>query len=100
VTLEEIIADIESFVRSAFAVSPDDAGFDRDVNVFDAGYVDSVGLLEVLAFIDGRFAVEIAEDDLLSEEFSTVAGMGRIVYRARGLATSGTALKHPVERRP
>lgn len=99
-TLEEITTEIEAFVRSAFAVSPDDPGFDRDVDVFEAGYVDSVGLVEVLAFVDARFAVEIAEEDLLSEEFSTVAGMGRIVHRARELATSGTALQQAVDARP
>ncbi|GAA1384295.1 hypothetical protein GCM10009613_14970 [Pseudonocardia kongjuensis] len=90
-TVEQITAEIEQFVCESFAIRADDPGFHRDVDVFEAGYVDSVGLVEILAFVDSRFAVEIAEDDLLSEEFSTLSGMGRIVHRTRAGLTAGPA---------
>lgn len=78
-TSNQIEDSLEAFVRVAFSVSPDDPGFDRAADLFDRGYVDSVGLAELLEFIRSEFAVEVPEDDLLSEDFSTIKGMGRII---------------------
>lgn len=75
---------IERFVRTAFDVSPDDPGFDRATDLFDSGYVDSVGLAELLEFISEEFGVEVPESDLLSEEFATIQGMARIINRHGG----------------
>ena len=76
------IADrIEAFVRTAFDVSPSDDGFGRDVDLFELGYVDSVGFAELLAFIAEEFGVDIPEEDLLSEGFTRIDGMADIVCR-------------------
>lgn len=77
----EIENNIEQFVRDQFNVSPTDPGFDREVDLFEYGYVDSVGVVELLEFVQKEFSVEIPDDDLLADDFSTVAGIARIVLR-------------------
>ncbi len=72
---------IEEYIRSQFSVSPTDPGFDRSADLFEEGYVDSVGVVEVLEFLNEEFNVEIPDDDLLSDDFSTIAGIARIVAR-------------------
>jgi D-alanine--poly(phosphoribitol) ligase subunit 2 len=77
-----VIADIvEAFIRSEFDVSPSDNSFDRTVDLFELGYVDSVGFAELLEFLAEEFAVEIPEDDLLSETFTRIDGIAAIVSR-------------------
>jgi acyl carrier protein len=78
---------IEMFVRTQFSVSPNDPGFDRGVNLFEHGYVDSVGAVELLGFLQEQFNVEVPDDDLLADDFSTVAGIARIVLRNSRLQT-------------
>lgn len=78
-TTDQIEDRIEAWVRVAFSVSPGDPGFDRAADLFDRGYVDSVGLAELLEFIRVEFGVEVPEEDLLSDDFSTIKGMGRII---------------------
>lgn len=68
-------------MRTQFEVDPDDAGFDRAIDLFELGYVDSVGFAELLAFFSEEFGVEVPEDDLLSDEFLRIDGMARIVSR-------------------
>jgi len=75
---------IEAFLRTHFKISPDHNGFARNVDIFERGYVDSVGVTELLEFLGAEFEVEISDDWLLSEDFSTVAGIARIVERLRG----------------
>ena len=76
-----IAGRIETFVRMQFDVDPADNGFGRTVDLFELGYVDSVGFAELLAFLDEEFGVNIPEDDLLSEEFLRIDGMAKIVSR-------------------
>jgi D-alanine--poly(phosphoribitol) ligase subunit 2 len=79
---QSMIADrIEAFIRTQFEVDPSDDGFDRGVDLFELGYVDSVGFAELLAFFAEEFDVDVPEDDLLSEDFLSIDGMARIVSR-------------------
>jgi acyl carrier protein len=76
---EDIAGRIEAFVRSQFEVDPCDDGFDRTVDLYELGYVDSVGFAELLAFLGKEFGVEIPEEDLLSDEFLRIEGIASIV---------------------
>jgi acyl carrier protein len=83
-TRQDTEGRIEGFLRTHFRISPDHDGFARDVDIFERGYVDSVGVTELLEFLGAEFDVEVPEDWLLSDDFSTVAGIARIVERLRG----------------
>jgi len=78
-TTDDVADRLEAFVRTAFGVNPEDPRFDRATDLFDAGYVDSVGLAELLEFIRAEFGVEVPEDDLLSEEFCAINGIAKII---------------------
>lgn len=78
---------IEQFIRSQFSVSPTDPSFDKSVDLFAQGYVDSVGVVELLEFLHEDFGVEIPDHDLLTDDFSNIAGIARIVARNLGSKT-------------
>ena len=78
-TEDEIAARVEGFVRQRFNVAVSDPHFSRNVDLFDSGYVDSVGVVELIAFLESEFDVQIADEVLMSEEFMTINGIGRIV---------------------
>jgi acyl carrier protein len=84
VTPEAVAARLEEFVRKQFAVGARDTRFSRQAALFDLGYVDSVGVVELLAFVQEAFGVQIPDDDLLSDDFSTLDGIARIVCRLDG----------------
>jgi acyl carrier protein len=72
---------IEAFIRGQFDVGMSDPRFRRDADLFEQGYVDSVGVAELVAFLEEEFGIEIPEEDLMSEEFSNIDGITRIVVR-------------------
>jgi hypothetical protein len=52
---EHDVADrIERFAREQFAISPTDPRFGRDVDLFEGGYVDSLGVADMLEFFGAR----------------------------------------------
>jgi acyl carrier protein len=79
--LIDIQERIEGFIRSNFGVPDHDPRFDRTVDLYAGGYIDSVGVVELLEFVRTEFGVEVPESDLLDSDFSTVDGVGRIVSR-------------------
>lgn len=90
----DIAARIEAYMRAQFQIDEADAGFTRRVDLFEAGYVDSVGVIETLAFVTGEFGVEIPDEVLLSDEFACIDGMARVIagLRAAGSPPRATAV--------
>jgi acyl carrier protein len=78
---EEVARRIEDFVRNTFSVAPQDPRFGRDVDLFEGGYVDSVGLAEMLGFLEEEFGVEFPDTELVSDDFTTIDGIARLVAR-------------------
>jgi acyl carrier protein len=79
ISRNEIAARVEKFIRAQFRVSTDDPRFTRDVDLFDSGYVDSAGVVELISFLESTFQAKIQDDYLFSEDFATINGIGKIV---------------------
>ncbi len=82
-TEQDVAAAVEEFARREFSIKPSDRRFDRKVDLFEDGYVDSIGVIELIQFLERTFAIEIPEADLFSPEFSTIDGIANIVIRNR-----------------
>jgi acyl carrier protein len=80
-TLAEVGDRLEAYIRSQFRVSPSDTRFSRSQRLFEMGYIDSVGVVELLAFLTEEFHVALPDEALMSDEFSTIDGVAGLVYR-------------------
>lgn len=76
---DKIAEEIEQFIRREFRVMQDDPGFSRDAHLYDAGYVDSTGVVELLAFLESTFHVKLEDEHIFSEAFTTITGISRVV---------------------
>lgn len=85
----DVAATLEAFLRESFQIAADDPGFSRSVDLFEAGYVDSVGVVETLAFITDTFGIEVPDSALLSDEFATIDGMARVIAELAGDDAAG-----------
>ena len=83
-TTDEVAASVESFIRERSRVSPDDPRFSRKVNLWEGGYVDSIGVVELIGYIESTFDVSLPDEALFDPDFAHVDGIARIVC---GLAT-------------
>jgi acyl carrier protein len=82
-TEETLATELDAFIRERFRVAPDDELFHRDTNVWEEGYVDSAGVVEVFAFLESKMGERLPEDLLFNPDFVTVRGMARLVLEAR-----------------
>ncbi len=80
--VESAATQIEQYLRTRFRIASDDAGFTRQASLWEEGYVDSVGVVEVIEFLERTFAVRIPDDALFAPEFTCVDGMAAFVVQS------------------
>ena len=76
---ENIAATIEQFIRSTFNIEDGAAGFDRTCDLFEGGFVDSIGLIKLISFLESAFGVHIEEEHLFDERFLSIDGESELV---------------------
>lgn len=70
---------LEQFIREIAQITEGDSEFTRTAHLFDAGYIDSLGVVSLMEFIETRFGIELREDDLFDERFATIEGMSGVI---------------------
>jgi len=79
--IHEIIARLRTFVRERFNVSESDRDFSDDVHLFDFGYVDSFGAVELMSFVETTFGTEVTGSDLIAYPLNTVREIATFVMK-------------------
>jgi len=79
--------DPVEFLRNYLTRDRDVPGNDTeeflDLDYFDAGLIDSFGVINLVAEIEGTFSVRFGPSDMQSKEFRTVRGLSGIIQKLR-----------------
>lgn len=95
-TTDNIAQALEGFIRSQFRILASDRNFHRDAQLYDSGFVDSVGVVELIAFLESTFDVELQEEDVFSDAFTTINGISGVVHhRLRGTLPGSVSPDQP-----
>ncbi len=57
----------------------EDGRLDENVSFQESGILDSTGFLELITFVEERFCIDIADDELVPENFDTLGKMALFV---------------------
>lgn len=74
---------IRDFVVEKLRFDGDPAQLTEDYPLLEKGVVDSAGIFQLVAFVEGEFGVEIADEELVPEHFGTLGGISRLVESKR-----------------
>ncbi len=83
-TLDDLMATLRGFIKEKFKIGADDNSFDDDVHMFDYGYVDSFGAVEIINFIESKFGVTISDQDLVVHPLNTIREISTLVHQRLG----------------
>ena len=76
----EIASVIERFIRKQFRID-DTVPSLGDAHLFESGFVDSAGVVELIAFLEATFKIRLDDDHVFSDEFTTIHGIAAIVQK-------------------
>jgi methoxymalonate biosynthesis acyl carrier protein len=80
------MTDRRSRIRAFLATYLRDPDLQPDTNIFISGLADSLFATQLVMFIERDFAIEIANEDLEIENFSSLDALDRFVGRKLGEA--------------
>jgi acyl carrier protein len=81
-----VSADIEQFILSELTQGRGITEIDPQENLLSKGIVDSHGVMELVGFLEERYGITVADEDLSPENFESVASIEAFVERKNGQA--------------
>lgn len=79
------IDNIRNFIATEICGGNCEPIADSDL-LIDQGIIDSMGIIVLLGFLEEKFAVTIEGDELLPENFATLAAISTLVDQKNGIA--------------
>jgi len=76
--------DVRQFLADNFILDDGGAGLGADDSLTQAGVLDSMGVLELIMFIEQHFGVSIPDEDTLPENLDSVSRIVGYVSRRLG----------------
>lgn len=81
VSLEQITQRIRKFLFENYLFGYDENELSNDTSFLEFGVLDSMGIIELVAFIENEFGVEVAYSEILPENLDSVNCVSSLVYK-------------------
>lgn len=80
---EDIGSALRTFVRQQFSIPEDDPDFTDDVDLFNYGYIDSLGAVELTGFIERQFEVRFTDSDWINFPLNSIREISAFVAKRK-----------------
>ena len=64
---------IRDFIRDNFLMGEDDGNFSSNDSLLEKGIIDSVGILELVSFLEETFDIKVEDEELVPENLDSIA---------------------------
>jgi len=76
-------AAIREFVLDRLAQTTGKTAIDDEDDLIESGVIDSLGIFQLVAFLEERFGVAIGDEEIVPENFGSVLAIERLVAARR-----------------
>ena len=76
--IEEIIKTLEDYIRDQFDIG-EDPDYNSEVDLFEYGFLDSMGAMEVIAYIEEEYSIEITQKDVVLYPMNTISEIAEVI---------------------
>lgn len=70
--MSEVQAKVRKFIEDNFLFRDDGAVMPDDASLLDAGVIDSTGILELVAFLELEFSIQMADADIVPDNLDSI----------------------------
>ena len=72
---------VRQYVAESFLFSDDGFPFSDTTSLLEEDIIDSTGVLELVMFLEESFGLEVGDDEIVPENFDSVAGLAAYIRR-------------------
>jgi len=83
ITASSIEQRIQTFLLDKFPLARK-AGIGKDTALLEKGILDSLGILDVVSFLENEFSMVVSDDELVPENFQTLSTLSAFVVKKTG----------------
>ncbi|PHS07370.1 MAG: acyl carrier protein [Blastopirellula sp.] len=76
---ETILTDIRDFIFSQFPIATQQ-NISDDTSLIDQGIIDSMGVLEIVTFIEEKYTIILDDDEMLGDNFHSIDALSKFVH--------------------
>lgn len=76
---------LRAFIASNFYV-PKGQSIEENTSFLDNGIIDSTGVLEIVAFIEREFEIDVKDHELVPANFDSLAALSAFIHRKKDTA--------------
>jgi acyl carrier protein len=88
VTEAEIVDETRRYITENFLYARPDRMVAEDEHLMERGIVDSMGMMELITFLEDRFGVQPGDEEITEQNFATLRRIATFVARKRGAAST------------
>ncbi|MCB9422323.1 MAG: acyl carrier protein [Ardenticatenaceae bacterium] len=82
----EVSEQIKQYIAETFLFSDDGFNLGDDVSFLDEGIIDSMGVLELIMFVEETFGISVEDDEIKPENFDSVNKLCGYIERKNSAA--------------
>lgn len=86
---------IRRYILENFLFTDDESQLGDDASFLEEGIVDSTGVLELVMFVEESFGVSVDDEEILPENFDSVAQLAAYVRRKQQEGGIGVGARVP-----
>jgi acyl carrier protein len=83
-TVTGIAPEIRAFLARNFLFSDKGFTYGDDASLLNEGIIDSMGIIEVVTFVEERFGIAVTDQELVPENFDSVSKLSAFVLGKLG----------------
>jgi acyl carrier protein len=88
VTEAQIVDETRRYITENFLYARPDRMVAEDEHLMERGIVDSMGMMELITFLEDRFGVQPGDEEITEQNFATLRRIATFVAGKRGAAST------------
>jgi acyl carrier protein len=79
-----IESEIRKFITENMLFSADGFNYDDNASLLEAGIVDSIGVMELVTFVDQTFKITVPPEDISPDNFDSITRLANYIRLKQG----------------
>jgi acyl carrier protein len=80
---EDVLERVRAYVLKDFLYARPDVSLGEEDSLLTNGIIDSMGIMELIAFVESEFAITIEDEEITEENLGTLGAIARFVAGKR-----------------
>ena len=82
--ITDVQSEVRNFIVENFLYGSEDDGLSLDASLLKRGVIDSTGVLELVAFLEERYGISVADDELVPDNLDSIMKISGFIVQKKG----------------